>query len=549
MKQLFVLFSLFLCINVCAQITTGRVRWKSASNIYYTYTGELKDGKPHGRGFAISEDKGDAWIHVFGEFKDGMIDGSTVILHSTGRIVVAKWKENKPEGTGVMILPGGNIDYGNFVNGKMEGKVTNLHNDNTIIIQDTRDGKTNGRAIMIFPDGKTITDRIYVNDTADGPGYQYDTKSKTMFEGIWKNGEWVKETTGNYPSFMRNKNFGSYTTEDQIFIFSDFVKKDGKEEAHDTCFLYDIKKNNRWFGYFDHDRLTNGIRLLGDSIRTIGQFNESSQMKGFCIEYKLDKYLLMGNFKNNVMDGPGISVDIDDSTIYDGMITEGSLTGSGIRLMKNKEIRIGNFSKGRLDGEGKTIFPDGRSVSGSYEDGKISPARIKEVIKPDGKKIDHKPKDICTAINFLLKEWENNFSTINSGDFTDNTESRYESWYSFPQGYDMIVRDVPGIDGKPHDEYSSEVNQHGHYDLIKSSYDDLCKEIAACAITSLAKGTSLKLVSKINKLPDNGEFERIASFFTIPAYPGKKHDPQIRVMVETLSNSYRVTLDIISKRK
>jgi len=73
--------------------------------------------------------------------------------------------------------------------------------------------------------------------------------------------------------------------------------------------------------------------------------------------------------------------------------------------------------------------------------------------------------------------------------------------------------------------------------------------LSACTITSLAKGKVLKLIPKINKLNEKGDFERIASFFTIPAYPGKKFDPQIRIMVENKGDAFRLTLDIISKWK
>ncbi|MBI5856384.1 MAG: hypothetical protein HZB42_01940 [Sphingobacteriales bacterium] len=547
-KLYFFCICIFISINTDAQITTGRVRWKSASNIYYTYTGELKDGKPHGRGFAISEDKGDIWIQVFGEFKDGMIDGSTVIRHSTGKIIVAKWKQNKPEGTGVIITPDENIEYGNFLNGIMEGRVINIHWNNKIVISNNKNGKGNGRAIVIAPDGNTITDRIYINDTANGPGYQYEVKNKQLFEGIWEKGDWVKATTGNFPSFMRNSRLSGAVKSDHIYISSDFVRQGNMDQFHDTCFLYDTKNNNRWFGYWERGQFRSGVRLTGDSVRTIGQFDEKGFNLGFGVEYKKERYLYIGNYKEGKLDGNGIMIDIDDSTIYDGYLSANNYSGRATRLLKNKEIKIGNFEKGRLVGEGKTIFPDGRSVSGMYEDGKLSLTSIKEVVKPDGKKIDIHPKDINTAINFLLKEWENNFMNINSGEESE-TETGYYSWYDFPQGFSIIKPDRTGIDGKPHNEFSSDMGEHGDYYLLKNIYNRLCKEISGCTITSLAKGKSFKLIPKINKLPEDGQFERIASFFTIPAYPGKKSDPQIRVMMENKGDAYRLTVDIISKWK
>jgi hypothetical protein len=530
-------------IMINGQVTTGKIKWLSASNVNYTYTGELLKGKPHGRGFAVS-DSGGA-IQVFGEFKNGMIDGSTVIRHSNGKIVVANWEQNKPEGTGVLITPDQDIDYGNFINGTMEGGVISVHLDNKIVIQNKRNGKTNGRAIVIEADGLTITDRIFINDIANGPGYQYQAKKKQLFEGIWENGEWVRETTGNYPSFMRNPDFGSSITTDHISIYSDKIVKDNKRLLHDTCFYYDLVNNYRWFGYFDHNKFINGIRLVGDSDRMIGQANDKGD-QGFCVWYQKGRNLQTGNYKDGKLDGQGITIDIEDSTIYDGMLSEGTYTGSASMHMKNKEIKIGNFEKGKLVGEGKTIYPDGRSISGFYNiTGMLS--SVKEVIMPDGKKIDRNPKDISTAINFLLKEWENNFINISFGELSGTRLSGYQRWYSVSGGSSRIIPDREGANGKLHHEFSAEIKKDADYVLIKKEYDDLCKKLSACFITTLAKGKSLKLIPKINKLPGDGKLERIASFFTLPPYPGKKYDPQIRVMVESLYDGYRLTLDIISK--
>lgn len=548
MKKLFIFFiCAYITINTDAQTTSGRVRWKSASNIYYNYTGELKNGKPHGRGFAISEDTGKIWIKVFGEFKDGMIDGSTVIQHSTGKIVVARWKENKPEGTGVIITPDEDMDYGNFVNGVMEGRVMSVHWDNKIVIDNIKNGKSNDRAIVITTDGKSMTDRLYVDGIPDGPGYQYEVEKKQKFEGIWAKGEWVKASTGNYPSFMRSPGLGSVETSEYIMIYSSLAKKDGREFHNDTCFVYDRIKNNRWFGYFDRGEFKSGIRLIGDSSRTIGQSGDKGN-QGSCVWYKKGRVLQVGNYKDNRLEGYGVEVDINDSTIYDGVFSDGYYTGRAAMLMKNKEIRIGDFIKGKLEGEGKTIFPDGKSVSGKYEEGKLSFISIKQVTAPDGKKIDINPKDINTAINFLLKEWENNFMNINSGELSQR-ENEYYSWYNFPNGFCYIKADKVGIDGKQHNELSTSIDLEV-FKTRTEQYNDLCKKLSACTITSLAKGRSLKLIPKINKLPGNGDFERIASFFTIPAYPGKNADPQIRVMVENKgTDNYILTVDIISKWK
>ncbi|HEY6062276.1 MAG TPA: hypothetical protein VIV35_01635 [Chitinophagaceae bacterium] len=341
-----------------AQTTTGRTKWKSARNIMYTYTGQLLNNKPHGYGFAVS-DSANGTFEIFGEFKSGMLAGSAVTRHTDGGILVANYKENKTEGAGVIVnIGGGDIRYGNLVNGKMEGRVTRIFDDNRILIDYLKNDKSNGNVIIVNTDGSTISDIMYVDDLGNGPGYEYQSKTKTMLEGIWENGDWVRATTDNYPCFMRNPNFGSVTTDDVIMIYSDITEYDNKKVYHDTCFIFDRKNNVRRFGYFDRGKLRSGLIIRGDDLRTIGQFDENGK-QGYCAQLKKNEFLNVGNYTNDKMDGQGITIDIDDSTIYNGILSEGNYTGNASMLMKNKEIRIGSFINGGLDGEGIIIYRDG----------------------------------------------------------------------------------------------------------------------------------------------------------------------------------------------
>ncbi len=554
MKSPLILSLVFVTTCSWAQTTTGRVRWKSASNIYYTYTGELKNGKPHGRGFARSEDEGDVWIQVFGEFKDGMIHGSTVIRHSTGKIIVANWKENKPEGYGVIITPDKTVEYGNFVSGQMEGKVIRLYADNKIFIDNIKNQASNGRVIIINPQGNIICDMIYANGEANGPGYQYEVEKKQMFEGIWENGNWVRATTGNYPSFMRSSRFRSSVTKDAILVSSNTVKKDNSEAFQDTCFSYDIKENNRWFGYYDQGKFVRGVRLFGDNDRMIGQSDDKGD-QGFCVWYQKNQILQVGNYKDHKLDGHGITIDIDNSSIYDGILSEGDYTGNASRLMKNKEIQIGNFVKGNMEG-GKIIYPEGHTIVLGY-DAEMQIEFVNEIILSDGQKIDPNPKEECTAMNFLLKEWDNNFNTINSKTQRDIVNKSFkvrftdglDSWYQFPGAqFNRVLPMREGTGGTKHNEFACGLSVSTDFPKVKKRYDDLCKKLTACSITSLQKGKIIKLVPKLKQLKIDPENNKMASLFAVPDYGGKKSTAMIRVMVEkNYDDKYQLTLEIVSK--
>jgi hypothetical protein len=393
---------------------------------------------------------------------------------------------------------------------------------------------------------------MYVDNIITGPGYEYQSKTKTMLEGIWENDKWVRASTGNYPSFMRNPNFGSITTDDVIMIYSDITEDDNKKVYHDTCFIFDRKNNVRRFGYFDRGKLRSGLIVRGDELRTIGQFDENGK-QGFCVQFKKEGYLNMGNYKDDKMDGQGITIDINDSTIYNGMLSEGNYTGSAAMLMKNKEIRIGSFINGRLNGEGITIFRDGRSLTGIYTEGSL--VSIKEVRSPNGQKLDIHPKDIPTAINFLLKEYSNGFKNINSGvelnsrdnDFNPRYNNSMISTYFFP-GASKSLLGVTTNDNnaQQHFEFFTGIGIYKDLESVKKPYEDLCNLLKNCNITSLQKGKILKLIPNIKPLlQEKFESGALKSIFKVPLYDAKKTRLIIEVWVQmNYRDGYELVLDI-----
>jgi antitoxin component YwqK of YwqJK toxin-antitoxin module len=318
-------------------------------------------------------------------------------------------------------------------------------------------------------------------------------------------------------------------------------------KIRDTCFVYDKKKNERTFGRFENGILRSGIFAIDDKFGILGNWDDNGKKYGYCVSYDSeDDLFITGNYKNGKLHGQIVSFNDKKDIIYIGEANEGEMTGEGI-LLKNKLIYAGQLKKGLLEGNGKIIYPNGRIISGEYSGGKlIAPG---EVILPGGKKLDIKPKDVNTAINFLLKEWENDFINIKSEELLGYMSDEYKCLYYFPGGKSRILTNGKDTDGKPHSEFSAEIRRDTDYSLIKREYDALCKKLSACFITTLAKGKSLKLIPKINKLDADGKFERIASFFYIPAYAAKKADPMVRVMVENRYDGYRLTVDIMQKWK
>ena len=292
--------------------------------------------------------------------------------------------------------------------------------------------------------------------------------------------------------------------------------------------------------------LRHGIFVKNEKSCVVGNWDENGKMDGYCVSFDQEKDLfIIGNYKNGKLNGQVVSFDDKgkDEIIYIGEAIEDEMTGEGI-LLKNKLIYSGKLKNGFLEGNGTIIYPDGRIINGEYSSGKLIMPR--EIILPGGKKFNPKPKDLNTAINFLLKEWENNFNIIKSEELSGNMSDDYNCLYYFPNGESHILTNRNNTEEKPHNEFSAEIRRGADYDLIKKEYDALCKKISACSITSLTNGNPLKLIPKINKPGADGNFETLASFFYLPASE-KKDDPMVRVMVENLYDGYRLTVDIMLK--
>lgn len=529
-----------LAIKAVAQTTNGSIKWKSTKGIEYNYIGELLNGKPHGVGFATNKDGVE---RIFGYFKNGMQYGKAAVW-SLGYRTIADYKDGFAYGPGAEAASG-DFKVGEFNHGEFSGKLI-VVSSNEIYVLENGEEFMNGRIIRIDESGSYITDGYLVNGKLNGPGANIDIKENKSFIGTWKDDELKEDYAENFTSFLRSSKLRVEDNENHIMVYSG-LSSDRK--INDTCFVYEKKLNQRSFGYFDNGMMRRGIFRRDEKFSMTGSWDENGKNDGYCVSFDQEKDLFIaGNYKNGKLYGQLVSFNDKekDDIIYIGEATEDEMTGEAI-FLKNKLIFAGKLNKGLLEGKGKIIYPDGRIINGEYSSGKlIMPI---EILLPGGKKMNTKPKNLNIAINFLLKEWENNFSNIKSEEQSGNEQNEYNCLYYFPGGISRILTGRKDLNGKPHHEFSSEIKKDSDYALIKKEYDNLCKQLTACSITSLAPGKPLKLISKINKLPEAGTFENAASFFSLPAYPGKKTDPLIRVMVRSLYDGYELTVDIISKWK
>jgi len=313
----------------------------------------------------------------------------------------------------------------------------------------------------------------------------------------------------------------------------------------DTGYAYDKESETRRLGYFEGGVLKNGIMCLKGGARIIGSFDENGN-EGLCAEYQPGVSLSYGNFKNNKLDGQGIRVLFanNDTSIFIGNFSKGNYSGDGAYNNTEHVTIYGDlFAEAFSAGSIKTVkvFPP------EYFD-KEKPAS--EISIPGGQKISSKPKDICTAINFLLKEFDNGFSNIKDQRkfnpdelkdvdpfYTENPTTAYKSLYYFPGATVSKVYQAYKQEG-----FYFGVDVNFDYAMMKKKYDDLCRQLASCTITSLQKGKSMKLTGTIT--PAESSKGGISTFYVQP-YGGKTKTPKVVIIPEYAGN-WQLTGRILS---
>ncbi|MBT3769850.1 MAG: hypothetical protein HOF85_08300 [Acidiferrobacteraceae bacterium] len=116
-----------------------------------SYTGNVSNGLPHGRG---------TWSHSYfgkyvGDFFNGLMQGAGVHTFLEGGHLVGKWKNGQLDGQGVMLLPGGTKDIGLYRNGEKYHSVI-LLSDGSVFIGDVQGEDFNGQGVHVFTDGSLI---------------------------------------------------------------------------------------------------------------------------------------------------------------------------------------------------------------------------------------------------------------------------------------------------------------------------------------------------------------------------------------------------------
>ena len=137
--------------------------------IEYRYVGQLKDGKPHGKGSLFSTEHGDKYSYV-GQFKNGEFHGQGLYVDGLQKYV-GQFKNGKNHGQGTLLFKttyrenfglSRNSKYvGQFKNGRYHGQGTYIpgtryESDEAKYVGQFRDGKRHGQGTLTYLDGSAL---------------------------------------------------------------------------------------------------------------------------------------------------------------------------------------------------------------------------------------------------------------------------------------------------------------------------------------------------------------------------------------------------------
>lgn len=168
------------------------------------YTGEVKDGIPHGKG-KIRWNDGTAYegdwkdgkrtgkgVYIFvtgttyaGDFKDGRFHGRGIYTWSNGDVYEGDFIDNKRTGSGRIEWKNGTVYEGGFIDGKPHGRGRYIWTNGTVYEGDFADGKRTGKGRLTYPSGT-----VYEGEFSDGKLHGHGKKTYPdgrVEEGRWEN--------------------------------------------------------------------------------------------------------------------------------------------------------------------------------------------------------------------------------------------------------------------------------------------------------------------------------------------------------------------------
>jgi hypothetical protein len=494
MKHVFFLtLAAIVSIEVIGQTTALLQNQTDAWGINYTYTGEVKNDKPNGMGIARYS-TGNV-VRYVGNFLNGSYNGKGTMLFNDGALLTGNWMNGTLNGKGTNLTKDGSFYAGDFANGVKNGQGILIYKENGFVKGGFMNDKLNGRCINIWTDGKIISEVEYANDKRNGTGFQYEATTKKIFEGEWRDDRWVHVTTGSYYGFLKHPDFTSESTDEHILM----GPVDSKGLLKDTSYYYDLKNHKRYFGYYDHGNLMEGILIRDDSTRFIGKLDDKGAT-GYCYDFKYNSYYSEGNYTNDLLQGDVLDIDLKKKTVYFGNADAGEFTGKAYFFNDKNAMYAGDYLRGRFTGQGYRLESSGRCVTGTWDNGSVQ--KVTSIITGKGDIIQGSPKTLSEALNIAIKTYPNFFDDI-TGDlndeadpdlFDDYSDDTYSSLISFPG---TIQDDEISVDFVDNNLYAAKFIETKDGIKAQAKYNELAKQLLSSSVINSIITKPVKLQGSV----------------------------------------------------
>ncbi len=532
------LFFLIVSAILFAQNVKKIENLKDGWDVSYSYTGEIKDGKPGGMG--VAKYKSGNTVRYVGSFLNGMYNGKGTMFFKDGIFLTGEWKNGKLNGKGSFLSETGILYIGEFVNGVKQGKGILFYKDNGMMVGNFLNDKLNGRGIQIFADGSVVSDVNYKDDKRNGTGYQYEIKSKKLYEGEWSDDKWVQSATPSFSSFLKSSSLIAEATDDHILAGP--TNKD--KFLIDSSYYFDLKKRKRYFGYYVAGHLKNGV-IIGDSTRFWGPIGDKGA-SGYCYDFKYKKFYSEGNYVDDLLNGQILDLDLAKQTAYYGGAVNGEFTGKTYFFNDQGTMFVGEYVKGRINGNGYRIETNGRLTVGIWENGQVK--KLTSITTPDGDVIPGNPKNFADGVNIAIKSYPDIFDNI-YGDIVIEDDVLSEMEEIDEDGvltFTYSLVNIPGSIGKnlvaeDFDEntfYYAKFLQTADAAKAKAKYNELATQLQSAVITNSFLTGKQKLAGKV-VAPDSSK-DITESEFSISGDSSDFDDFKVWLRLRKSGNEYVV---------
>ena len=507
------LFSIVVSTILLAQNVKRIENLKDGWGISYTFIGEVKDGRPNGMG--VANYKSGNVVRYVGGFVNGEYSGKGTMFFKEGVFLSGQWRNGKLNGKGSFLSESGILYIGDFVDGVKKGKGILFYKDNGMIMGGFSNDRLNGRAFQIFADGSVVSDVNYIDDKRNGTGYQYEIKTKQLYEGEWRDDKWVQSGPASFSSFLKSSSFISETTADHILA----GPVNHENMLIDSSYYFDLKKQKKYFGQYINGHLKNGV-IIGDSTRFWGPLDDKGA-SGYCYAFKTKKYYSEGNYANDYMNGQILDIDLSKQTAYYGGAVNGEFTGKAYFFNSQGSMFVGDYVKGRINGNGYRLESNGRLTVGFWENGVVT--RLTSVTTASGEIISGTPKNFAEGVNTVIKSYPDLFDNI-MGDEVLEDNILAEMGEIDPDEalvYSYSLVNIPGSLGKnlvaeDYDEntfYYAKLLRTKDAAKAQAKYNELGKQLQSAVVSNSFLTGNQKLTGKV--LPPETSKSKTESEFTV----------------------------------